>query len=169
MTIILAVDPGEKACGYAAVAIEGPKVRFVDAGDFEAELGAFAHVLDRLTVSGLERDLVVAVEQPAGFIHDPFRGPALLATASCAGGVAWVAESRGLTVVRLAATEVRRMLLGKTRLGSKSQKGDMDRMIAMVLPGVVVDMPKRSNVHVRDALALAVAASWTLAQGRKSA
>lgn len=156
MTLLLAIDPGEKRCGYAAVETlaGGDRVRFLEAGDFEAARPAFVELLRARPYAA------VAIEQPAGFVFDPFRGPALLATASAAGGIAWTAEARGLDVVRLTAAEVRRMLLGSLRLSGRARKGDLDKMVAMVLPGVVDGLPRRTNVHVRDALALAVAAHW---------
>lgn len=176
MTTILAIDPGGTSCGYAAVgATTNAKlpagrrvVHFLDAGTFEAELGSFDRLLARLASWDVS-DLHVAIERPRGFVFQPFRGPTLLDTAATAGGIAWVCRSRGVPVVEMAAEEVRKTLLGKTRLRGREQRGDRDALLKTILPGVVTGLPARTNVHVRDSLALAVVASWRLAMASRRA
>lgn len=168
MTLLLALDPGSTMTGYACVEPEGPRVRFVSGGQFEVGAGALMHVLDGtgawdVNISSL------AVETPSGWVHDAARGKHLLATAIAAGEASGVGVARGLHVVRLSAAEVRKALVGKTRLGFKQRKGDMDRAIADAIQPFVLDMPKRSNVHVRDALALAIVANWMTAKRRPAA
>lgn len=154
--MILAVDPGSSSCGFALVEPAGTRVEYVDAGAFPADGDAFAALFRGLHA----RIHTVAVERPAGYAYDPARSKHLLATGVSAGGVAWVGAWLGKRVVEVTATEVRRALLGKARLGPRAKEGDVDRLIKAALPGLVLEMPARTNVHVRDALAVAVVANW---------
>ena len=52
----------------------------------------------------------------------------------------------------------------------RAKKGDMDRLVKLALPGHVLDLPRHTNVHQRDALLVAVAANWLhLSKTRRSA
>lgn len=155
---ILALDPGPTSTGYALV--QGgltPRVRFIEGGQIDSSCSTF---LD------LVRDLggitAVAVERPAGYVYDPVRGKHVVATSNVAGGLAWAAQSLGLAVYEIPAGGVRKTLLGKTRLGFKQAKGDMDRAVKDALPLFVDALPARSNSHVRDAIAVAVAANFVV-------
>lgn len=171
MSLLLAIDPGSSLCGYACVSPEGPRVRFVAAGQFEAGAEALLHLVDwtstMLGISDLAGITTLAVETPSGWVHDAVRGKHLLATAVAAGEARGVGRARGLRVVSLSAGEVRKALVGKTRVGFRQRKGDMDRAVEAAIRPFVLDLPKRTNVHVRDALAIAIVANWmTGARGR---
>lgn len=165
---ILAFDPGSRFSGYAHVWCDGARVRYQSAGQIEAEYGALARVLYATSaVPGAARTLV-AVERPTGFVHDPVRGAHLMATSNVAGGTAWASRALGFEVIEVAPATVRKAVLGK-RAGGRHEKGEVDRLIKEALPGLVLGLPKRTNEHVRDALALAVAANWMLLSKRRSA
>lgn len=166
---ILAIDPGSKECAWALVRSKGPRVRYVAAGRFANEVELFLEVADDCRrVHGLEPD-VLGLERPAGFVHDPFRGPTVLATAYVAGGIAWLASSRGTRVIELTAEQGRKLVLGKARGRFAQKRGDLDRLVKEALPNFVSALPVRTNEHVRDALLVAIATNWLRLQPRKEA
>ena len=166
MTLLLAIDPGSSLCGYACVEPQGSRVRFVAAGQIEAGAEPLLHVLDTssmwLGIGGLGAITTLAVETPSGWVHDAVRGKHLLATGVAAGDARGVGYARGLRVVSLSAGEVRKALVGKARVGFRQKKGDMDRAVEAAIRPFVLDLPRRTNVHVRDALAIAVVANWMI-------
>jgi Holliday junction resolvasome RuvABC endonuclease subunit len=103
---------------------------------------------------------VVAVEVPDGFVHAKYRGPTLLATARVAGGLAWLAEGETLRVIELPAAAWRQTLVGRPHA--------KDAVIKLAVERLVTGLPARTNVHVRDALGLAIVASWILRGLRRS-
>jgi len=145
--ILVALDPGPTMCGHARVRIEGTRATYVEGG------------LVNATLEGIEQLLriadAVAVEVPRGYIFQPARGAQLLATAHIAGGICWMAQSRGLPLVEFTGQEWRRGLTGK---GSRVS----DHMVKDAVESAVIGVPSKTNVHVRDALGLAVVAAWRL-------
>lgn len=166
MTRLLAVDPGPSSCGWALVERHGAKVRYLQSGTVAPALHAFDNLANVFEETYGEAVPDVAVEEPTGFVFQAFRGPTLLATAAVAGGIAWWGESLGMGVHRMSSEVVRATLIGKTRMRGKELRGDRDKLVKLALAGVVLGLPAKSNVHVRDALALAVVASWRLAGAR---
>jgi len=149
---LLAIDPGEKACGFAIVRLEGPRTRWLGGGKIDATRAGFQNLLNGALLTRCLGADVVALEDVSGFIHEPFRGPHLLATAKVLGGIAWECEREGLRVVELTARAWRKTLCGKANAS--------DGVIADAVRANVVDMPTSSNEHVRDALGLAIVAGW---------
>lgn len=100
---------------------------------------------------------LVGIETPDGYVHEHKRGAALLATAVEAGKLI---ERAGRMAVVLSAAQVRKSL-AKNPAAS-------DEAVASAL-GVFLDMPKRSNVHARDAAAVALVAwqRWMVDHGRE--
>lgn len=161
---VIAFDPGSVHVGWALVTGEGGRVRFVEGGKAEATYASCNAVLDFATAaSGYTGvPVIAAVETPSGAVWETFRGKTLLQTSAVAGGLAWLATSRGLPVHVLSGQSVRATLLGKAgRPGGRgAKKGDLDRVIKEALPGFVINHPARTNDHVRDAMAIAIVASW---------
>lgn len=143
---LLAVDPGPSSCGWAHVRMVDGRAHYIDGGKFDSTRTYFVNVLE-----GWATD-VVAIEMPEGFIHEPFRGPPLLQTARVAGGIEWECDRRGLRTITLSATSWRKTLCGGARPG--------DGVIADVVRANVAGLPALTNVHVRDALGLAIVAGW---------
>lgn len=100
---------------------------------------------------------VVGIETPAGYVHEHKRGAALLATAVEAGRFI---ERAGMMGRALSAAQVRKSL---ARNHSAS-----DEAVEAALR-VFLEMPKRSNVHARDAAAVALVAwqRWIVDHGRE--
>lgn len=162
--LILAIDPGSSRCAYAVLQGEVARVRYVASGFFDAELDGF------LAVLGGSAFNVVAVERPAGYVHEAARGANLMATAGVAYAIDWVARSRAIPTVTLTAAEVRKGVLGRSTqaFGRAQEKGGMDRIIKAAIATFVDGLPRQTNNHVRDALLVGVAANWiTLGRAQK--
>ena len=144
--ICLAFDPGPKTCGFALAKLK-PEMRgrpmFIGGGKVDS---------DHETISICLRDHrevdIVAVETPAGYVHEHARGAQLLETRGEASMIAAIARVIGLLVVEMTAGEWRRQLTGK----SNASDAVIARACAMLASG----LPKRSSVHTRDALGLAI-------------
>lgn len=159
---ILAFDPGPKSIGYALVERAVTRVRFLSGGEIASDYDALRVVLGAFDPAARP---VVAVERPNGFIYETFRGPTVVSTSNVAGGLAWASRAHGHEVIEVPPTTVRTVLLGKRKVGGAP--GAVDRAIKEVLPGLVLELPARTNEHVRDALALAIAANWMLLSKRR--
>jgi Holliday junction resolvasome RuvABC endonuclease subunit len=101
----------------------------------------------------------IAIEVAEGMVFSPYRGPPLLATAEMVGVITAIADERGIMVVRFTAAQVRKALVGKATVG---KKGGMDKLVQDAVEANVIDWPKTSSVHHRDAAALAIVANWNL-------
>lgn len=169
VTHLLAIDPGSTSSGWCLVRRESARVRYVTSGTCDSTPAAFLKVLDTVAtlwkVSHRDAASTIAIEVAEGFIHAPYRGPSLLATAEMVGIITAIAHDVGIPVVRFTADQVRKALVGKARTG-KAGKGAMDRLVADAVRGNVIGWPDASNVHARDAAALAVVTAWQLAARR---
>ena len=145
---LLSLDPGPTSSGYARVRLVGPRVTYVSSGRVSSDLNQLERLFDP------ELD-AVAVETPKGYVFSPARGAQLLATARIAGALAWMAQARHLRLVELSAGEWRKALCGRATAD--------DHRVADAVAANVIDCPAKSNVHVRDALGLALVAAWQLA------
>lgn len=147
---VVGLDTGPRRCGWARIAMDGSRARFVEGGEVASEVADVRRLLERT------RPDLLALECPSGYVHEAFRAPGLLATARVTGGIAWLASMSGITSTELPATAVRKVLCGK----ATAKDGDVRDALARL--GV---LPMRSNVHVRDAIALAIVAGWGRAGG----
>lgn len=148
---LLAVDPGPSWAGWCVL-------------DVDASAGIrCTHVASGLTPVGLDPFLrlllghaieAVAVEAPRGYAFQPARVPGLLDTSRVAGGMLWVAESRGLPTVECSAQQVRKTLAGKATAN--------DAMVRDVLRRNVFGCPATPSDHVADAMAVGVLGAWML-------
>jgi Holliday junction resolvasome RuvABC endonuclease subunit len=152
--MIVAFDPGPKTIGWASVEGRGPSVAYRAGGMLASRRDAARALLEE------HRPAAVAVEVPDGFVHAKYRGPTLLATARVAGGLSWLAEGEGLLVVELPAAAWRQTLVQRPHA--------KDAVIKLAVERLVTGLPARTCVHVRDALGLAVVASWILRGLRRS-
>lgn len=160
--IVLGLDPGTSHHGWAL--LDMPKagrgrmvagghlpvakvpVRFQAIGEWCESLSGWTPWID-----------IVGIETPAGYVHEHKRGAALLATAVEAGKLI---ERAGRMAVVLSAAQVRKSLV--------KDPAASDEAVASAL-GVFLEMPKRSNVHARDAAAVALVAwqRWMVDHGRE--
>lgn len=148
---VLAFDPGPKQCGWAVAGRTGPTSRpyFIDAGNVSSELQAMsAHI--KLWVQRWP-SLVVAVEQPGAYIHDPRKALDLLNTKAAATSLEVMCRLHVPELPRVSLTVQgwRRQLCP----GVNGTPGDA--AVKHALGMFMADMPKRTNVHMRDALGLA--------------
>ena len=119
----------------------------------------YQEVLEKYAFSDpMKGRCVVAVEVPGGYVHEKCRGPELLETAFQAGRIFSAAQALGVRCFRATADEVRRALYGKR--SGKLMKADA--AVAAALPLFILGLPKRTNVHVRDSLAVAHAATLVM-------
>lgn len=163
--IVLGLDPGTSHHGWAL--LEMPRTgrgRMLAGGHMAAvkvpvRFQAISDWIDSSAWTWTPWIDVVGIETPAGYIHEHKRGAALLATAVEAGKLI---ERAGRLAVVLSAAQVRKSL-AKNPAAS-------DEAVASAL-GVFLDMPKRSNVHARDAAAVALVAwqRWMVDHGREVA
>lgn len=161
---MLAVDPGSKTSSYVVVRCDGASVTYLTGYTEESTpLGVGNMLCDAFDCSGPGEDVTIAVEVAEGHAYQPFRVPHLLGTAEAVGIITAMAHERGVGVLRMTAGEVRKALVGKAHGGGK-QKVNMDQLIKSAVEAGVIDWPKRSNVHVRDAAALAIVAARKLAE-----
>lgn len=168
MSHLLAIDPGSKTSGWAIVRREHARVRYLTSGTCDSTPKAFHRLLFTLNNDVMKNSTkrwctAFAVEAPEGFIHEPYRGPHLLATSEFVGVVATVADYIDMSIVRLTAAQVRKTLVGKA---NSPKRGVMDKLISDAVSANVIGWPATSNVHVRDAGALAVVANWQLVSRR---
>jgi Holliday junction resolvasome RuvABC endonuclease subunit len=144
--ICLAFDPGPKSCGFA-VANLTPEMRgrptFLRGGKVDSAFDSIRCLLDEN--SNVD---IVAVETPAGFIHEHARGAQLLETRGVAGRIDTIARMRSHNVVEMTAGEWRRQLTGKANAS--------DAVIKRAVTMFAYGLPKRTNAHMRDALGLAI-------------
>jgi Holliday junction resolvasome RuvABC endonuclease subunit len=99
---------------------------------------------------------VLGIERPAGIGFKGAGGqaavPHLLQTTEHAGGMRSIARSLGVKAVCFTAADWRREVLGK---GSAT-----DQDVAVAIPRLIPNWPKRSNNHVRDAAGAALYVGW---------
>lgn len=166
MSHLLAIDPGSKESGWVLVKRETTRVRFVTSGTIPSTwrgvhtaLRATDDLVGLATTHYLD---AIAIEVAEGFIHQPFRGPHLLATAEMVGIITGLAEAISMPVIRFTAAQVRKALVGKA---TSPKKGLMDKLIAEAVRANVIGFGD-SNVHTRDAAALAIVANWQMVARR---
>lgn len=162
--IVLAIDPGGDSMGWAIVQSAGPRVHYKRSGDVASKKAEARKLVELAAAEGVKDrgGVAFALEVADGYIYEPFRGPPLLRSEHVCGGLDWFFEDFERPIVRKRADDVRRLLLGK---GFK-KGGKVDAKIKNAVEHFVVGLPAAS-VHQRDALALAVVASWELASGRR--
>lgn len=151
MTLVLGVDPGAKLHGWCLLALApGQRPRWAAAGHHDAaSLGQAV----RAETVGLGDVLISVVEKPAGYVHEPARGAALIETAFWAGAL-W--QQLGGTSLAgpchlLSPEQWRRVVCGKGTPSDAEVKSALRVRLAL---------PARSNAHQRDACGVA----WAWAQ-----
>jgi Holliday junction resolvasome RuvABC endonuclease subunit len=155
---LLALDPGPSFTGWASVSLDGPRVTFAAGGKIESVPGEIGQLFLEHAPD------VVAIESPSGFIFGKSQGEIqgrakqLMATAKVAGVLEGLAIARRVRVVTCTCAEWRKLTCGKAAA--------TDHDVEDLVTRTVLGMPKRTNVHVRDALGLAIAAAWMLASER---
>lgn len=161
MSHLLAIDPGSKEIGWVFVRRENARVRYLVSGKAEVTPVAIRKLLTMDYVVGTMARL--AIEVVEGAVFEPFRAPDLFKTAEAVGVIEALAWSAGYETIRMPAKAVRKALVGKA---SSPKKGLMDKLIDDAVKSNVLGWPATSNVHVRDAAALAIVANWQLVSRR---
>ncbi|WP_394849608.1 hypothetical protein LZC95_19425 [Pendulispora brunnea] len=155
---IAAFDPGPRWTGFACVTMHGGAgrpVRFVYREGRKME--STPEQINWCFALGVD---LVAVESVDGVPYEDVRAAKLMETNGVARAIEWLALGRGLPVERLSARAWRSPLCGR---GNAS-----DDQIARVVALHIRELPRRTNVHVRDALGLAVVAGWRFLQRREA-
>jgi Holliday junction resolvasome RuvABC endonuclease subunit len=146
--ILLCIDPGAKQSGYAILSAEGPRTTHVRSG-------LIPSTVEGLTSLGVATMGAVVIERPRGMAFAPFRVPDLLDTANVAGIFAGCATLLRVRVEELTAQEVRKLLCGKANAN--------DHDVEQVIRANVAQIPRQSNEHARDAIAVGLVGAWILA------
>jgi len=146
----LGFDPGSESSGWAFLRAHGQRepALYVGGGTIASKRYDIAKL-----IVGLRPDLV-AIEWIEGMAFagkTPGVVPALLASAAVAGGIEWCAIGTGHNVIRMPARLWRHQVIGRPSAS--------DAMIKETLPHLLTGLPKRTNVHVRDACGVALAAA----------
>jgi Holliday junction resolvasome RuvABC endonuclease subunit len=157
--LVLGIDPGPEHVGWALLEVT------VGGGGIAVVVGCGRVEVSALTFDGPE---LVSVERPdfrpiggRGHVAQSLAmGRALVTTAWIGGGIAADARARGYRVVAPTCGEVRRALAGKPTA--------TDRELAWAL-GHYVELPKRSNNHTRDAMAVALVGARMVEAGSAAA
>ncbi|WP_420391597.1 crossover junction endodeoxyribonuclease RuvC [Acuticoccus sp.] len=149
MVTILGLDPGLRATGWGAIAVEGPSLSFVGAGTVrssaEALLGArLAALYDGLSlvVADLAPD-----EAAAETTYVSRDGAATLKLGQARGVALLVPAVRGIPVSEYAPSLVKKSVVGAGR----ADKRQIKAMVTMLLPAARGD-----TEHAWDALAVAI-------------
>ena len=152
--IVLGVDPGSSASGWARVDVRGGNglpvtVTYVSSGNALSKPSSLSPLMDGADVVGCEK--LEGVTYPA-------KGPgivsALIASSYVAGLVSGIAAARGIRCIDMPAVQWRRIVIGKPNAN--------DALVKDVVHRLVIGLPKRTNVHVRDALGVALGVAWAL-------
>jgi Holliday junction resolvasome RuvABC endonuclease subunit len=149
---VLGVDPGSRRTGLTVLLLEDNMATWVDAQTLEPDQIR----PDLFSQYRLNHDVsAVFIEKPEGR-----NGPAVKhipPTALIAGEVGGMCRTLGLPVAYLLAREWRKPLCGR---GSAK---DSEIEIAL---SAHIDLPKRTNAHVRDAAGVALIGGRELLWGR---
>lgn len=143
---ILGLDVGRNV-GVSRIRLDSQQRFWWELDDVFSDVEAPA-LIDTMLCDPQEPVDLVAVELPQGYVHHAARGPELLRAAKVGGALVQVAKARGIQVVETNATEVRKALCRRPNAG--------DAEVKMMVYLRVIDWPKISNSHQRDAAAAAV-------------
>ncbi len=147
----MGVDPGLVDTGFGVLEVEPGALRVVDAGvisttptdPLEARLNAIHRAIERLLAARAPELLVVED------LYAEYRFPRTAILMGHARGVIYLAaRQRGVAVLALAPSEVKRAITGNGAAG----KGQVQRAVQSLLG--LAELPRPS--HVADALGLAV-------------
>jgi Holliday junction resolvasome RuvABC endonuclease subunit len=138
---VLGVDPGTASIGWAVVEF-GAAVKIVGMGKWEA--GQFRP--EMIATMKVALDISRAyIEKPVGFAGPQVQY--IVETAVQAGVIYGVCKMVGLDPKFMKATEVRKALCGKPQAKDAMVKVAIERIVAL---------PKQTNAHGRDAVAIAL-------------
>lgn len=148
MTFVLGIDPGPSKCAWALLDISGRgKAPVICCGLVDTpalDLGAWA---DPATLLAIEWPAFRPIGGRANPAQSLAMAAALVETALVAGELAGRAHGQFAGVVRVTCGQVRKALIGRPSC--------TDAELAWAI-AFFVELPKRSNAHVRDAMAAAV-------------
>lgn len=149
MITILGIDPGLRATGWGAIAVEGSRLAFVGAGTVTSDPGAA--ICDRL--AALYAGLVAVVgtfdpQEAAVEMTFVSRDGAATLKLGQARGVALLAPAvSGVPVAEYAPNLIKKTVVG----AGHADKRQIRHMVSMLLP-----QAKADSEHAFDALAVAI-------------
>lgn len=147
----LGIDPGPNNSGWALIDFTIPSAPVWFEGGNTNRIDALFQMLKQRELS--DHIHLVAIEQAVA-LWNPMANVQTMATAWAGGWAAGYAEALGFNVVALGANQWRVALVGESRRGD-----DVDGKVKAALRSLVRHFPARSNVHVRDAGAVACVAT----------
>ena len=158
MLIVIGFDPGSHSCGWSRIDVRGsapdPVVcTFLEGGSVNSAWFDVDHLLRALAAD--HNGTLVAIEWLEGIAYPCKHAnvvSGLIASAAAAGIVEGTARAMGLNTSRVPAVKWRGLVCGRPNAN--------DALVKAALEARVVGMPKRSSVHVRDAIGCAVGAAW---------
>lgn len=156
--VVLGIDPGSRAHGWAVLVVGPHSARYLDGGHRECSAADLVRRTIRVECRG-PLDLV-AVEVPAVLHHLPAVRQVLL-TAVSAGAALGAADCFDRLNVRVNPADWRRDVCGHGSARDSTVKDAIDRL--------VTGWPKRSNVHIRDAAGVALHAAWRVLRAEAEA
>jgi Holliday junction resolvasome RuvABC endonuclease subunit len=147
--IVVGFDPGPTTSAYAV--LDAAKRQVLDVGTFSSSSDSFDNDLAGLKTlwggnhkSGSGATLW-AIEKPEGFVFQPYRGPTLLDTAFVAGKIGGILNYE--KVVTFSCARWRSCVCGKANADDSEVKYAITSF---------VELPKRTNEHVRDAIGVTI-------------
>lgn len=154
---VMGIDPGLRTTGWGVIEIDGPRLRHVENGSCSSGAGELAvrlltlHAQLTAVVARLRPDCA-AVEQT--FVNRD--GAATLKLGHARAIALLVPAQAGLNVGEYAPNAIKKTVVGV----GKAAKAQVDHMVRMHLPGVVIDGPDAA-----DALAVAICHAHHLQTG----
>lgn len=151
---VLGIDTGPKSHGWAVVRLDGEVARYAQHGDCPVERA------DTLVIMSAWAGAVhIAVECPL-HAYSAKTASSIIATARAAGELGGAAKARGYAVEYVTAADWRAGLLGAANAHDAAVKAWVEAHVQ--------GLPKKTNVHVRDAIALAVFAGRRWLRGQEA-
>lgn len=154
--IVLALDPG-RSIGHAVLDFESrrPRILLLEVTEDTNPAMSWMHLNASISP-------IIAIETNETYVtRERNVNPAPFINAARIGGeLAGYARALGLRVVAVSAHEWRRAIVGKRNASDADIKAAVSRL---------VDLPKRSNAHERDAIGVALYAERFVRLGAKPA
>lgn len=156
--LVLGIDPGA-TIGLALIEVPARgRPRWVWHGDTRDHDDPVAWAMDASAIV----PQAIAIEELDGYVYEQARGAALIKTARLEGRIVVQVTALGFTPVGMSRAQWRRAICGNGQAN--------DARVKAALSLQVLDMPKRTNAHVRDAAGVAIVGARMLrAEKRRTA
>lgn len=154
---VMGIDPGLRTTGWGVIEIDGPRLRHVENGSCSSGAGELAARL--LTLHAQLTAVVARLRPDCAAVEQTFvnrDGAATLKLGHARAIALLVPAQAGLNVGEYAPNAIKKTVVGV----GKAAKAQVDHMVRMHLPGVVIDGPDAA-----DALAVAICHAHHLQTG----